>query len=83
MQTGKYIHYCVCRYKIEVPADVPVDGFWSITVYNATGHMAYVKNTASRLYIRAQKIRIHCISTGYFEVPKWGRFGAYFFQIFI
>jgi hypothetical protein len=27
-------------YRVEVPAGVPVDGFWSITVYNAEGYIA-------------------------------------------
>lgn len=31
-------------YRLEVPADVPVDGFWSIAVYNAQGY--FEKNDA-------------------------------------
>lgn len=27
-------------YRLEIPANVPVDGFWSITVYNAEGYIA-------------------------------------------
>ena len=27
-------------YRLQVPTDVPVDGFWSITVYNAEGYIA-------------------------------------------
>ena len=26
-------------YKLTVPADVPVDAFWSVIVYDATGHL--------------------------------------------
>lgn len=27
-------------YQLTVPADVPVDGFWSVSVYDANGHFA-------------------------------------------
>lgn len=30
----------VTPYRLEVPAEVPVDGFWSITVYGADGYIA-------------------------------------------
>lgn len=29
----------ITPYQIKVPAEVPVDGFWSITVYNAAGYL--------------------------------------------
>ena len=38
-------------YRLSAPANVPVDGFWSITAYDATGHFrknefnAYSLNT--------------------------------------
>jgi hypothetical protein len=34
-------------YRLTVPANVPVDGFWSISVYNAQGY--FQKNKLQRL----------------------------------
>ena len=35
-------------YKLDVPGDVPVDAFWSVTVYDATGH--FQKNQLQRVF---------------------------------
>jgi len=47
---GKTVH------RLTVPADVPVDGFWSITVYNADGYLvANDRNAYSLNNITAKK----------------------------
>jgi hypothetical protein len=34
-------------YRLNAPGNVPVDGFWSITVYDATGHFRTSARTIS------------------------------------